>query len=119
MARMVIRQEDRISDDPRKHAQLSKRGDCIVIVDDAHEFSSDEHAIYAIVEVPGASLDDLSAFYIPDVQDHRKYRLLRRKAFKFDLDRWHRGPLLLAEALALKVRHEPLFDPDVIGMTAQ
>ncbi len=108
-----------MSDDPRKHAQLSKRGDCIVIVDDSHEFSVHEHALYAIVEVPGANVDDLSAFYAPDVRDHRQHRLLRRKAFKFDLDQWNGGALTLNEALALKKRHEPLFDPDVIGMTEQ
>lgn len=119
MARMQIRKEDKISDDPHQHAQLSKRGECIALVDDAHQFSPSESAVYAIVDVPGVAQSYLSSFYSEDVQDHREHRLLRRRAFVFDLDRWNGKALTLKEALALKVRHKPLMNPDVIGMNMQ
>lgn len=115
MARMQIRKEDKVSDDPHLHAQLSKRGECISLVDDGHEFSPSEHALYAIVDVPGVNQELLTAFVTADVRDHRPHRLLRRRGFRFDLDHWNGKPLTLDEALALKVRHEPIFNPDVLG----
>ena len=116
MAKMQIRREDQVNlVDIRKHAQLLKRGDCIVIVDDSHEFSPSESAVYAIVEVPGVSKSQLSAFIAPDVRGDNPHTILRRRGFRFDLDRWNGKPLTLGECLALKVRHAPIHDPDVLG----
>lgn len=115
MAKMQIRKEDKVSDDPLNNAQLPKRGECIVVVADMHEFSASESAIYAIVEVPGVDPSKLSAFVASDVHGENQYKLLRRRGFVFDLDRWNGKPLTLNEALALKLRHAELFDPDVLG----
>ena len=63
MAEMLVRIADKSSDDPHKNAQLTKRGDVIVIQPDGWNWSAAERTDpWVIVKVPGALVADLAEF---------------------------------------------------------
>lgn len=118
MAEMLVFAVDLVnSDDPRKHAQLLKRGDVVVIVPDGHAWSEEErtHGRWTIVQVPGVPVADLSAYVAlePDDADV-PHKLPQLRAFRFDLDAHDGKPLTRAQALVLKRAKPPMLDPDVL-----
>jgi len=115
MAEMLVRNVDKVSDDPRKDARLTKRGDVIVVCEDGWPWSAAESAgnPWAIVKVPGASVDDLAS-YLAEEPDDGTPKLRARRAFRFALDRHDGKPLLPEQAQALRERKQLLRDPDVL-----
>jgi hypothetical protein len=112
MAKMIVCAEDKVSDDPRKNAQLHKRGDVIDILDDAVQWQIPADHPWVMVEV-AATRDQLSAFLSREPDDGSD-KLLQRRAFRFDLHADRPKRLTLEQALALKRAVPAIPDPDVI-----
>lgn len=122
MCELLVRVVDKVNaQDPRKNAQLTKRGDVITVQEDGWPWSAAELAgnPWRVIAVPGVPADVVSAFLQPEpydpVVDHK---LPQRRAFKFDIDAFLALPagtkLTRAQALALKITKPPIPDPDVL-----
>lgn len=117
MAEMLVRVVDRSNNDPLLDARLTKRGDVIAICDDGHAWSALERSgtPWIIVRVPGATVADLSAFVAEEPQNAANpHRLLRVRAFSFNLAAHQGASMTLQQALALKSPKPPLPDPAVL-----
>lgn len=121
MAQMLVRVVDRNSADPYKHAQLTKRGDVIVIVDDAHVWSSAELAgdQWIVVKVD-AEPKDLIEFVQEEPFDAKNpTNILKRRNIGFNLAAYLQSPhlhqgLTLTQAKAFSVQKPPTPDPNVL-----
>lgn len=121
MAQMLVRVVDRNSADPYKHAQLTKRGDVIAVVDDGHVWRPAELAgdQWVVVHVD-AEPKDLTDFVQEESPDPKNpTNLLKRRAIGFNLDAYlqsthlHQG-LTLTQAKAFTVQKPPTPDPNVL-----
>lgn len=116
MAELLVRIVDKTSTDPYLNAQLTKRGDVIVVVEDGHRWGRDELANteWKIIKVPGVKASDVSGFLAPEPNgdNANPSRVLQRRAFRFNLAA---KPKNLADLLAAQVRKPRLQDPNVIG----
>ena len=91
MAELLIRVVDKHNaEDPYLDAQCLKRGDVVVVCEDGHPWSETELTTpeWRVVRVPGVSVVQSEAFIGPEIEDNpaQPSRMLRRRAFKFDLD---------------------------------
>jgi hypothetical protein len=99
MAEMLVRIVDKVNPDSKVlDARCLKRGMVVTIQPDGWEWSDAERKApyWQIVTVPGASVDDLSAYLAPEPGDAAVNDLLQRRAFKLDVD--------IAQANAVKSR---------------
>jgi hypothetical protein len=118
MAEMLVRLVDKNNhDNPVKHAQLTKRGDVIVIMDDGHPWSPAELAgdPWRVVKVPGVPIADLSAYLAEEPHDAANpHHLRQRRAFAFDIDKHDGKDLTRDKSLAMKLKKPPTLDPNVL-----
>lgn len=120
MAQMLVRTADRNSNDPFKHAQLTKRGDVIAVVDDAHVWRPAElNGEWVIVKVV-AEPKDLAEFVAEEAFDPGSpTNILKRRAIGFNLNAFLQSPfrtkgLALTQARAFVVKKPPTPDPNVL-----
>jgi hypothetical protein len=137
MARIVVRNRDKVNeDDPYLDAMCMKRGMVVDILPDGQSLGSkgDVYDGWTVIDVPGASVADLSAFLASEPGDRILNRTLQRRAFKLDLDGLfgvaaarsmtvmagaeHTASssttITLERALELKVAVAPLSDPNIL-----
>jgi hypothetical protein len=139
MARVVVRNRDKVNeDDPYLDAKCTKRGMVVEILPDGVSLGAvgDAYDGWTVIEVPGASKEDVSALLAKEPGDPMLNRMLQRRAFKLDLDalgvpdtRRKVGAetmmtlaaaetpplqLTLSEVLAVKAPIEPLADPNIL-----
>lgn len=92
MAELLIRVVDKVNEqDQERDAQCMKRGDVVVIVDDGWKWSPAErkNPDWRIVSMPGIPAEKLQAYLAPEKYESPAeigVRLLRRRAFKIDMD---------------------------------
>lgn len=95
MAELLIRVIDKIGADPYQDAQLTKRGDVIVVCPDGWPWSEEERTnpMWRILAVPDLSISEASILLAPerDTDPRHPSRVLQRRAFHLDLD----GPTFL------------------------
>lgn len=137
MARIVVRNRDRVNeDDPYLDAMCMKRGMVVDILPDGQSLGSkgDAYDGWTVIDVPGASVADLSAFLASEPGDRILNRTLQRRAFKLHLDGLFgvaaarsmtvmagaepiapsSTTITLERALELKVAVAPLSDPNML-----
>lgn len=138
MVEMLIRVEDKRNlDDPEMDAKLTKRGDVIVVMPDGWNWGRAELSapFWRIVRVP-LTMDEANAMLgeQKDTDPLNPSRVLRRRAFKYDLDAImaalprgardafddveRKTPIIDAATgpfRASKIEHSRLPEPGVIG----
>ena len=135
MAEFLIRVHDKVNPDSiYRDVRCLKRGDVVSVCPDGWVWSTREltFPFWRIVKVVGMALDEAEAFLAPELGDLRLNKMLRRRAFKVDVDRttlpkrikdWladdtRAVPFLEINTTTvrdLKTLKEPLSDPGVIG----
>lgn len=72
----------------RKDVKRYRRGDCIEVLPDDHEFGTDEvgSARFRMVKLTGVPVADLVALKGPDIEDPQRTTLPRRRVLNVDLD---------------------------------
>lgn len=121
MARLVIRNRDKVNTDcPYLDAQCTKRGFVVDILNDGQSVGKvgETYDGWTVVEVPGATREQLSAYLAAEPGDRLQNRMLQRRAFWFDLDAWGiagKPALSLMIALGFKRAVTPKQDPNVLG----
>lgn len=89
MAELLVRIVDKSNpNDPQLDAKCHKRGDVVSIQPDGWAWSALEKSApwWRIIKIPGATIEDLSAFLAEEPGDPVTNKLLRKRAFSFDLD---------------------------------
>jgi hypothetical protein len=135
MAEFLIRVHDKVNPDSvYSDVKCLKRGDVVSVCPDGWVWSTRELRLpfWRIVKVAGMAMDEAEAFLSPEPGDSLLNKMLRRRAFKVDVDRitlpkrikeWladdtRAVPFLeinTTTARGLKTLKEPLSDPAVIG----
>lgn len=114
MAELLVRIVDKTNDDPYLDVRCTKRGDVITVQPDGWAWGKEELANpeWRIVKI-AASVAECLQFLSPELpQSATPDRMIRKRAFKFDLEKLDAGTTDLAE---LKVTKSRLVDPNVIG----
>jgi hypothetical protein len=121
---LIVRAVDKVNaNDVALDAMCTKRGDVVDMLPGEWTPRPGEQAMidagaWVPVFVVGATMDDLSAFMVPDEGDQVAGILPRRRAFGLDIAQWiaqGRPVLPLAAVMALKGLKPRLRDPHVIG----
>lgn len=90
MCELLVRVVDKVNDDPYLDAQCLKRGDVVVVCEDGWPWSAEEqkNPHWRIVRMPGIPAEKALAFLGPELPEspEDQSRVLRRRAFKFDVD---------------------------------
>lgn len=119
-----MRVVDKIGDDIYRDAQLTKRGDVIVVCPDGWAWGAEELSSpdWRIVRVPGLGMIEAEAMLAPETESSliaEPSPLLRRRMFELNLDAVPTGPRdLVLDVLAFRAlkkrKPAPLVD-GVIG----
>lgn len=132
MCELLVRIKDKTSDDPRKDAQLTKRGDVICVQPDGWPWGKEEvsAAFWRIVKIPGVSVGDFAHLLSEQLpQSQKPDEMLRRRAFRLDLDaidaahfaddgaKKAAATLDALGVLSASVEKARLHDPDKVGDT--
>jgi hypothetical protein len=135
MAEFLIRVHDKTNPNSiYEDVRCMKRGDVVVVCEDGWPWSQKELTApyWRIVKVPGMPMEEAQALTTPELGDINVNRMLRRRAFKLDVDNvnlpnairsWladdtRAQPTLtvtLSRARGLKTLKQPAADPNVIG----
>jgi hypothetical protein len=115
MCELLVRVVAKTQADPRLAAQCSKPGDVIAIVDDGHQWGTDEGApTYRVVRVPGVPANSLASLVVGQPATPEQQTMLQRRAFGLQLDGLA-DTMTEAGVMALRYRKPYLQDPDVLG----
>ena len=117
MARLVVRNRDKVNpDSPYLDAQCLKRGMVVDILPDGKGLGivGDKYDGWTVVDVPGVSVDDLSAFTAKELGDPKVNRMLQRRSFIFNLDAHTGGAITALQAQGLKRPVVQRLDPNVL-----
>lgn len=118
MAELCIKMiEDTNTDDIYADVKRFHRGDVIVIKDDGYVWgSAEKEGALAILKVPGVAASLLVGFLAPEPGDPETNRMLQRRAFKFDVDKWEADgkPAIttITQAQSYRVARPPRVDPN-------
>lgn len=122
MAELLVRVVDKRNlNDPYKDAQLTKRGDVIVVCPDGWAWSVKEQTNpeWRIVKLPQMTVSEASVYLAPEMNTdpHNPSRVLQARAFSLDVDRLNPAPdrMSAVAVQALKVTKSKRIDPAVIG----
>lgn len=89
MCEMLVRVVDKVGDNPVLDAKCTKRGDVIAVCPDGWIWGREElkNPDWRIVKVPGVTVSEASGFLAPELSAGPvAVDLLRRRAFRLDLD---------------------------------
>lgn len=118
MAKLAIMQHERRSDDPYLDVGILKADDVVCVVDDTHKWSAYELSLpcFKFLDIPGAKVEDLSAYLTSEVGDPIQNKMLKARAFKLDsVQLGVKTSVSLPEVLAVKVLKAATPDPNIIG----
>lgn len=119
MCELLVRTVDKTNDDPYLDAQLTKRGDVVVIVPDGHEWSEAERSNphWRILKFPGVPESDLASLTAPEPETNpsKPNRMRQRRNWRLDLD----DPRIEQaqsrdDVLRLRVKRPRRADPNVL-----
>lgn len=138
MCELLVRVVDKINhEDPYANAKCTKRGDVISICPDGWVWGVQEqlNPDWRIITIPGVSVDEVASLLAPEPETdpQNPSRMRQARLFKLDLDafdaptrawiadvRRNRKPvhkasgLNLAKLLNMRVRKQPMPDPNVL-----
>jgi hypothetical protein len=120
MCELLVRTIDKISEDPYKDVQLTKKGDVIAIQEDGWVWSVAEktNPEWKIIKFTGVVASKLSGFLIEETGNKKTDRMLQRRHFKFKLDEFNSSNLDSLQESEIEMYKTPTIkkqDPNVLS----
>lgn len=114
MAELLIRDIDKVNDDPYLDVRCTKRGDVITVQEDGWPWGRKEvgNPIWRIIKLDAPLSECLQLLSQELPQSTTPDRMTRVRAFYFDLDAFDAGERNIKKLIVSKPR---LSDPNVLG----